>query len=151
MLQTVVHVLRDGVGSALEWAAYAGGGEEPVSERTVLRWKKLTASRLIGSAVSWLGPKLDWTWSDARDQAGQLERLLHDLTGGLQLAFRSAAGHGVLDRPNVPPASRSPRSSARPVPGRLTEAPPHDPPSKLYPRGTWSPRTRRGPPPDGEP
>jgi hypothetical protein len=117
----------------------------------VRRWKRITQRRLIGSALSWLTPQLGWAWSDALDQAEQLERLLHDLTGPLQLAFRGATGYGVLDRPSVSPAPRSPRSSARPVPGRLTEAPPHDPPSKRMPRGTWWPRTRRGPPPDGHP
>ncbi|MFC1573325.1 hypothetical protein ACFL6M_06970, partial [Candidatus Eisenbacteria bacterium] len=29
VLQTVVHTLREGVGPALEWAGYAGTGEEP--------------------------------------------------------------------------------------------------------------------------
>jgi hypothetical protein len=151
VLQTVVHVLREGVGPALEWAAYAGAGEEPVSERSVRRWKRITQRRLIGAALSWLTPQLGWAWSDALDPAEQLERLLPDLTGPLQVAFRGAIGHGILDRPSVLSAPRSPRSSARPVPGRLTEAPPHDPPSILLSRGTWWPRTRRGPPPDEEP
>jgi len=151
VLQAVVHVLREGVGPALEWAAYAGAGEEPVSERSLRRWKRITQRRLIGSGLSWLSPKLGWAWSDAQDQADQLERLLDELTGSLQLAFRGVTGHGVLDRPSVPRTPRSPRSAVRPVPGRLTEAPPPDPPSVLRPRGTWSPRTHRGPPPDGHP
>jgi len=149
VLKAVVHTMRAGVGPALEWAAYAGTGEEPISERTLRRWKKLTTCRLIGSALSWLTPKLGWAWSDARDPADQLARLVQDLTGGLQLAFRDATGHGFLDRQSVREAPRSMRSSARPVPGRQTEAPPHDPPSKLLPRGTWLSRKRRGPPPDG--
>jgi hypothetical protein len=149
VLQTVVHVLREGVGPALEWAAYAGTGEEPVSERSLRRWKTITQKRLIGSALSWLTPKLDWVWSDTQDQADQLEHLLDDLSGPLQLAFRGASGYAVLDRPNVHRDDRSPRSRARPLPGRLAEAPPQNPPSKLLPRGTWWPRTGRGPPPDG--
>jgi len=48
VLQAVVHVLREGVGPALEWAAYAGAGEEPVSERSLRRWKRITQRRLIG-------------------------------------------------------------------------------------------------------
>lgn len=149
VLQTVAHFLHEGAGPALEWAAAAGTGEEPVSERTVRRWKALAATRLIGSAFSWLRPRLGWAWSDNRDPAVQLERLIGDLTGPLQLAFRGATGHGVLDRQGVHHASGAPRSTARPVPGRLTEAPPHDLPSILLPRGTWWSRWRRGPPPAG--
>jgi len=149
VLRTVIEALREGIGPALEWAAEAGAGEEPISERTVRRWTQLTASRLIGSAFSWLGPRLDWTWSDTRDTADQLECLLGGLTGSLQLTFRAARGHGVLDRQSVHRASGAPRSCAQPVPGRLTEAPPHDPPSILLPRGTWWSRWRRGPPPAG--
>ena len=149
VLQTVVRVLREGVGPALEWAAYAGAGEEPVSERSVRRWLALTQKRLIGSGLSWFGSNLGWAWSDAQDQADQLARLLRDLTGPLQLAFRGATGHAVLDRHTVTDERPRPRCSARPVPGCLSEAPPHDPPSKLMPRGTWLSRKRRGPPRDG--
>lgn len=150
VLKAVVHTMREGVGPGLEWAAYAGSGEEPISERTLRRWKKIIQRRLIGSSFSWLTPHLGWAWSDARDPADQLEGLLHDLTGDLQLAFRCATGHGVLDRQSVRQAPRSPRFSTRPVPGRQTEAPPQKVPSFLLPRGRWWPRTRRGPP-DGQP
>jgi hypothetical protein len=148
VLQAVLQALRHGVGPALEWAAAAGEGEEPVSERTVRRWRELVSARLVGSAFSWLGPRLGWAWSDAGDPADQLERLLHDLSGDLQLAFRAVSGHGVLDRASVRRPGSSPRSSARPVPGRHAPAPPPDPPSILLPRGTWWPRQRRGPPPE---
>lgn len=150
VLKAVVHTMRTGVGPALEWAAYAGSGEEPVSERTLRRWKKNIQRRLIGSSFSWLTPHLGWAWSDARDPADQLEGLLHDLTGSLRLAFRSATGHGLLDRQSVKDAPRPKRSSARPVPGRQSEAPPQNVPSFLLPRGRWWVRPRRGPP-DGQP
>ncbi len=65
VLETVVHILRDGVGEAIEWTSCAGCGEELVSERTLRRWKKFTAARLIGSALAWLGPKLRFRWSGA--------------------------------------------------------------------------------------
>jgi hypothetical protein len=149
VLATVVRFLRQGLGPALEWAARAGDGEEPVSERTVRRWHAITRTRLIGSAFAVLGPAVGWSWSQQRPCADELERLLRDLTRPLQLAFRAATEHAVLDRPSVTPPSTPARSRARPVPGRRAEAPPHDPPSILRPRGTWSPRTRRGPPPDG--
>jgi hypothetical protein len=146
VLRTVVHALRQGVGPALEWAAEAGAGEEPVCERTVRRWTKFVTSRVVGSAFSWLGPRLGWAWSDARDTADQLERLLRDLTGDLHLAFRAASGYGVLDHASVRRPSFSRRSSAQPVPGRLAPAPPHDPPSICLARGTWWRHRRRGPP-----
>jgi hypothetical protein len=150
VLKAVVHTMRAGVGPALEWAGYAGSGEEPISERTLRRWKPLTFSRLVGASFSWLTSHLGWAWSDVRDPGDQLERLLHDLTSDLQLAFRRATGHSVLDRQSVREAPRPMRSSASPVPGRQTEAPPQSVPSILLPRGRWWPRTRRGPP-DGQP
>ncbi|MCK4303165.1 MAG: hypothetical protein KAY24_02910 [Candidatus Eisenbacteria sp.] len=149
VLETVVHVLRDGVGEAIEWTSYAGCGEELVSERTLRRWKKLTATRLIGSALAWLGPKLRFRWSGKDTAADQLERLLDKLTDPIYIAFRAVTGYAVIDRPTVTGELVRPRSSTRPVPGRLPEAPPPDPPSKLRPRGAWWPRTRRGPPRDG--
>ena len=148
VLQTVIHGLRQGVGPALEWAAAAGAGEEPVSERTVRRWTKLASSRLVGSAFSWLGPRLGWAWSDARDTADQLEALLCGLSGDLQLAFRAASGHGVLDHTSLRRLPFARRSSARPVPGRHIPTPPPDPPSILLSRGSWSRLRRRGPPPE---
>jgi hypothetical protein len=149
VLQTVLQAQRHGVGPALEWAAAAGSGEEPVSERTVRRWMELVSSRLIGSAFSWFGPRLGWAWSDARASADQLERFLRSLTGGLQLAFRAAFGRGLLDQASVDETPSVTDSYARPVPGCLAEAPPPDPPSILLPRGQWSSRTRRGPAPEG--
>jgi len=149
VLATVARFLRQGLGPALEWAARAGDGEEPVSERTVRRWHQITRRRLVGSALAVVGPAVGWSWSRRQPEADQLERLLHDLARPLQLAFRAATGHAVLDRPSVTPPSTPARSGARPVPGRLAEAAPHDPPSAWRPRGAWSPRTRRGPPPEG--
>jgi len=146
VLRTVVHAMRSGVGPALEWAAEAGAGEEPVSERTVRRWTKMTTSRVVGSAFSWLGPRLGWAWSDACDTADQLERLLGALSGDLQLAFRAVSGRGVLDQTSVHGTSFPRRSPARPVPGRHTPAPPPDPSPILLRRGSWWRQRRRGPP-----
>lgn len=149
VLATVVRFLREGLEPALEWAARAGDGEEPISERTVRRWQAITQTRLIGSALAVVGPAVGWSWSSHQPEADQLERLLKDLTRPLQLTFRATTGHAVLDAAGVMTPSPLSRSRSRPVPGRLAEAPPHDPPSILRPRGTWSPRTHRGPPPEG--
>ncbi len=149
VLATVVRFLREGLEPALEWAARAGDGEEPISERTVRRWQAITQKRLIGSAFAVLGPAVGWSWSSHQPAADQLERLLKDLTRPLQLTFRATTGHAVLDAASVTTPPSLSRSRARPVPGRLAEAAPHDPPSSWRPRGSWSPRTRRGPPPEG--
>lgn len=150
VLETVVHVLRDGLDEAIEWTSLAGSGEELVSERTLRRWRDLTRSRLIGSALSWLGSKLHFHWSEKKYPADQLERLLDNLTGPICLAFRAQAGHAVIDQPSAIHDAPRPRSGARPVPGRLAEAASPNPPSPLRPRGAWWPRTHRGPPPEGE-
>jgi hypothetical protein len=39
VLETVVRVLRDGVGAAYEWTWVAGTGEAVVSRRTLGRWR----------------------------------------------------------------------------------------------------------------
>jgi len=149
VLQAVSHAWGEGVGPALEWAAAAGSGEEPISERTLRRWMAQTHSRLIGSAFSWLGKQLGWSWSGDADASQQLDRLLKDLTADHQLAFRGAFGRGLFDQASVEEAPSVTDSSARPVPGRLAEAPPQEAPSILLPRGQWSSRTRRGPAPEG--
>lgn len=149
VLETVMHVLRDGLGQALEWTSYAGDGEEPVSERTLRRWRELTRSRLIGSALAWLGPGLGFHWSDDREPAAQLDHLLDRLSGPVRLAFRAATGYAVIDLPIVTPDEPAAGCAAWPVPGHLLPAPPHDPPSELRPRGAWWPRSGRGPPRDG--
>jgi hypothetical protein len=149
VLATVVRFLREGLEPALEWAARAGDGEEPISERTVRRWQAITQKRLIGSAFAVLGPAVGWSWSSHQTEADQLERLLKDLTRPLQITFRATTGHAVLDAASVTTPPSLSRSRARPVAGHLTEAAPHDVPSGWRPRGAWSVRTRRGPPPEG--
>ena len=151
VLETVVHVLRDGMPQALEWTSYAGQGQELVSERTLRRWRQGIRRRLVGSAWALLGPQLGWSWSQQQSEADQLERVLEDLTAARQLAFRAVAGHAVLDQPSVTPPAVVAPSSARPVAGRLAAAPPPDPPSGWRRRGAWWPRNRRGPPPAGQP
>jgi len=56
VIETVAHVLRDGVEAAHEWTVYAGTGESVVSRRTLRRWRELVRARLVGSALAWLGP-----------------------------------------------------------------------------------------------
>jgi hypothetical protein len=67
--------------------------------------------------------------------------LLNRLTLDDLLVFRTLTGHAVLDKPKsrIP----APRSTTGPIPGRLLPAPPHDSPSEILPRGTWSRHHRR--------
>jgi hypothetical protein len=144
VIETVLHVVDDGLLAAQEWVLYGGDGDELVSERTLRRWRDLTRSRLIGSALAWLGPSLGLTWSGRLQEADQLSTLLEHLTPEILLSFRARFGRAVVDKsPARPPA---PQTLTRRVPGRLAVAPPHNPPSKLLPRGQWSYRTGRGPP-----
>lgn len=149
VIETVVHVVGDGVQAASEWVLYGGDGDEMVSERTLRRWRDLTRSRLIGSALAWLGPFLGVTWSGRLEEADQLSALLDHLTPEIFLRFRARFGRAVLDK--SPPHRPAPQSLSRRVPGRLALAPPHDPPSKLLPRGQWCNRTGRGPPARNQP
>jgi hypothetical protein len=146
VLETVVHVLRDGIQQAHEWALLAGTGECVVSRRTLRRWVDLVRSRLVGSAWAWLGPRLRLTWSDRQDAAEQLDRLLDHLAATALLAFRVATGRAVLDKPTT--SSPAPACTTRRVAGRLSPSPPQNPSSPLRPRGSsWPRHRRRGPPP----
>jgi hypothetical protein len=147
VLETVVRVLRDGIEQAWEWTAFAGTGESVISRRTLQRWSSLVRTRMVGSAWAWLGPRLEWSWSDRQDPACQLESVADRLTGPLLLAFRATTGHAVLDKPTTPPPT--PACSVRRVAGRLAPRPPQDSSSSLRPRGSWWPRHRRRGPPTG--
>ena len=76
VIETVVHVTGDGLLAASEWVLYGGDGDELVSERTLRRWRDSTRSRLIGSALAWLGPRLGVTWSGRLHETDQLSTLL---------------------------------------------------------------------------
>ena len=144
VLEAVVRVHRDGVEAAGEWALYAGTGEEMVSDRTLRRWREVVRTRLLGSAFSWLGPRLGLSWSGHTPVAAQLDRLLDRVTSPVLAGFRALTGRGLLDKPSDPPAPA--RSTARRVPGRLAPAPPPIMPSPTRPRGAWSRLQRRDPP-----
>jgi hypothetical protein len=138
-------VHRDGWEAAAEWALYGGTGEEVVSERSLRRWRDLIRTRVIGSAFSWLGPKLGLSWSERAPVADQLEPLLDRMTGTLLLGFRALTGRAVLDK--APDSSMATRSTARRVLGRLAADPPHTAPSSRRLRGSWlrgRPRERPG-------
>lgn len=144
VLETVVRVLRDGLDTTYGWTVFAGAGDQMVSHRSLRRWREMVRRRLVGSALAWLSPRLGFSWSKVEDAPSQLERLLATLTSEVLLAFRSVFGHAVFDKAQHP---RHPtRSQSRRVAGRLTPAPPHDPPSKVLRRGAWSGPRRRGPP-----
>ena len=145
VIETVVHVVRDGVAGALEWASYASTGEaELVSERTLRRWRDLVRDRLVGSAMTWLGPRLGLDWSTNDNEADQLTVLLDRLTFDPLIDFRATFGRSVLDTVQSP--SPQPRRPTRRVRGRLDPAPPPDPPAEILPRGSSSRRGGREPP-----
>jgi hypothetical protein len=148
VLETVVHVLREGIEQAHEWTLYAGTGAPVVSRRTLWRWADLVRSRLVGSAWAWLGPRLGLSWSDQADAAEQLDKLLDHLAGTVLLAFRCATGHAVLDKPTAVAELAS--CTTRRVAGRLSPSLPQDLSSSLRPRGSWLPRNRRRAPPPGQ-
>lgn len=149
VLETVVRVHRDGVEAAGEWALYGGTGQEMVSDRTLRRWREVVRTRLVGSAFSWLGPRLGLSWSDHAPVAAQLDLLLDRMTGPVLAGFRAVTGRALLDKPSDPLAPA--RSTARRIPGRLVPAPPPTTPLPTRPRGAWCRRPSREPPrPDPE-
>ena len=119
VLETVVHVVRDGLAAACEWTGLAGTGEEVVSPRTLERWRALTRQRVVGGALAWLLPRTGASWSATRLEAPQLEALLHHVTGSLLAAFRATFGRGLLDT--------LARRGARREAARRARAAPHDP------------------------
>ena len=139
VLETVVHVVRDGVEAACEWTSHAGHGEELVSPRTLERWRALTRQRVVGGALAWLLPRTGASWSATRLEAPQLEALLHHVTGSLLAAFRATFGRGLLDL-------LARRGARREAAGRARDAP-HDP-SRRRPANPspCAPRSRRSPP-----
>lgn len=142
VLETVARSERDGVEAALDWTSYAADGDTPVSERTLIRWRSLVRSRVVGAALAVLS--LDFHWSNHADPGSQLEILLDRLRPSDLLSFRALAGHGLLDSATRP--RRPARSSSRRVPGRLVPSPPPDPSSAPLPRGSRFARSGRGPP-----
>lgn len=144
VVETVVHVLRDGTEAAYDWTWAAGTGEAVVSRRTLGRWCDLVQRRLIGSALSWLGPHLSLAWSSTADTASQLESFLDQLTAPVLVGFRAATGRAVLDKPQ--PRRDPPRSRARRVLGRHDSTPSPNPPSEWRRRGAWSRPRPRDPP-----
>jgi hypothetical protein len=146
VVETVVHVLRDGVEAAQEWTSFAGTGEAVVSCRTLRRWRELVRSRLVGSALAWLGPRLGFHGSDSAAPADQLDALLDRLTGAVLLAYRAFTGRAALDQHTATRVAAAAIPPARRVAGRQPPDPPHDPPPACRPRGAWWPRNRRGPP-----
>jgi len=146
VLEAVARARRDGIGPTLGWTGHAWGGEEAISERTLRRWRDVVRDRLIGSAMSWLGPRLGLHWSTSDDEADSLWRLLDCLTLETEplVEFRAIFGRAVLDTVQSPCAR--PRRPTRRVRGRLDPAPPPNPPTKVLPRGSSSRRGGREPP-----
>lgn len=146
VLEAVLWCHQEGTATACERLCRAGDGESVVDESTVRRWRRLVHRRLIGSALAVLGPDLGISWSDSADAVPQLQELIDRLSPPLLLAFRARYGHAVLDKPPSAQAPSPPRSAARPVPGSLDRALPHDPPSIPARQGAKSASSRpRGP------
>ncbi len=141
VLETTSHVLADGLGEALEWTMYAGGGEQMVSERTLRRWARRVVSRQAP-----LGDLLGLPASPGVvTLAEKLACLLAQVQPADLLRFRVLTGYGLLDKPSQP--AKASHTTARPRPGHLSPAPPHDPPSRYLPRGTrYGPHRSKSPP-----
>ncbi len=144
VLETVSRVLRDGVEAAYGWTWLAGTGDALVSRRTLGRWRAAVSSRFVGSALSWLGPQLDFFWSHTTHAADQLDSLLDRLTGPVLLGFRAATGHAVLDKPQL--HRSKPRRATRRIAGRPVSPVSPEVPSERLGRGRWCHDRRRGPP-----
>lgn len=147
VLETVVHVLRDGMAAAYDWTWAASTGDAVVSRRTLGRWRDIVHRRVIGSALAWLGQHPSIVWSNTADTATQLASLIDQLTAPVLAEFRAATGHAVLDKSQQPPDA--PRSRARRLMDRQALTPPPNPPSELRRRGAWSRPRRRDPPAAG--
>jgi len=139
VIETVVHVVRDGIAAACEWTVQAGHGEELVSPRTLERWRALIRQRVVGGALAWLLPQTGASWSETRPEAPQLEAVMRSLTGSLLAAFRATFGRGLLD---LLARRRARREAARRARGA-----PHDPSrqASAHPSPCAS-RSRRSPP-----
>lgn len=146
VIETVVHVLRDGTAAAQEWTQFGGPVDAGVPWRTLRRWRGLVQSRLLGSALAWLGPRVGLHGSDSVPAAETVNALLERLSGTILLAYRALTGRAALDRHSLPRLGDTTASAARRVLGRQPPSPPHDPPATRRPRGArWS-REERGPP-----
>ena len=139
VLETVVHVLRDGIATACDWTVQAGDGEEVVSPRTLERWRAVVRQRVVRAALAWLLPKTGGSWSQTRPEAPQLEAVTRRITGSLLMAFRATFGRGLLDAVA--------RRRARREAVRRARAAPHDPSRHPHPNPPLcAPRSRRSPP-----
>jgi hypothetical protein len=143
VLETTIHVLAHGLNEALEWTMYSGGGEQMVSERTLRRWTRRVVPRL-GPLSDYLGLVAP---PEAVTPAEKLAWLLDRIEPADLLRFRTLTGYGLLDKPA--PEPKTSHSTARPRPGHLRPAPPHNPPSRYLPRGSRYGPHRSKPPPEG--
>ena len=146
VLAAVDRVVGERVEATLAWATQRDGeGEEPVSERTLRRWRRQLETRLLGDPARWVAARLGdptLTTDPVRLPGEALRLPPADL-----LAFRARFGRALPDTVTRPTSAA--RSPSRRVPGRLAPAPPPDPPSSYHRRGRSSPRPGRegrGPP-----
>lgn len=98
VVETGVHILRDGVAVAYDWCWDAGPDGSPVSLPTLARWRTLIRQRLISAAMADLGPQLGLSWSDRLSEATQLENLLDRLSPRVLLTFRARFARACLDQ-----------------------------------------------------
>ena len=143
VLETVGHVLRDGIAAACEWTGHAGHGDEVVSPRTLERWRVLVRQRVVRAALAWLLPETGSSWSETHPEAPQLEAVMQGITGSLLAGFRATFGRGLLDTA----ARIATRRGARRNAARRAGAPPHDP--SRHPVANpplCAPHSRRSPP-----
>lgn len=139
-LEFVSIALKEGVVSALQWAADCNDGDEVISERTLRRLVKRCSLRIsVASQI------LNFSKSTAKTLAGKLEDFLFQLHGQDLVSLRIQWGFSILD---IPRSVKAPDCSSSPLRGFDQPHPPQNPPSEILPRGTWSLPYRRGRPPD---
>jgi len=139
-LEIVSIALKEGVGSALQWAADCNGGDEVISERTLRRLIKRSGARFSIASKT-----LNFSKSTAKTLSEKFEKFLTQLHLGDLVTLRSQWGFSILD---IPVSVNTPDCSSYPRPGFGQPHAPQNPPSEILPRGTWSPPYRRGQPPD---
>jgi hypothetical protein len=133
VLETVFHVIDDGIELALQRVMDAGDGTETVSERSVRRWVKRVGNRLPVAARV-LAIVSERVFSDT---AAMFEHFLTHLYPHHLLQLRRQWGYSVLDVVSPDPVEL-PHTTNYPKPVFQNPRPPHDPPAKYLPRGTRS-------------
>ena len=149
VVTAVGQVLTHGLERGHDWVRAQIQGESGVSRSTLGRWRDDVVPRVSAAALAVVEPRPPDDWSFCAEPAERTVRLGAALTLPMLAGFRRRFGRAVLDLPQLPRSSRSPRTAARRIAGRLAPAPPPEMGGPRLPRGAWSGSRPRGPPRDG--